>query len=579
MLHRRLGPVTILALVALLLGGLDARAGEKKTFADKNLEWTLPDSDGWRFLEVPDAEKQQGYVARVISNEVGTQMNLMRRPSEGLAPQAFVEEVIGFARKQLEKVKAAKAFQGQLAGKPATCAFVHGEAGGGVEQHASIYVVAHGSDLYLLLVQAFHGAHKKHWKAIDAARRGVRMLEGGGPAEPAATGPLPDADGGGGGEDIGGGTDGTEELDPATWPEKGPKWEEGTIVFPSHNLRWKLPEGTPFKVVGVVDDESAHRVPLVVLRAQQGEDEKSPLSIVTVAALERQEGYRTQLQVNDMNYQNAVASSFHQRLPGAVTLEENIELGGANGSSFGLRGKTKEDAYVSIEDHWVALKGEVYRFRVETMGDRDTYNAFKAPVKALLDGVQFVDTNEPVAGPLAAGIGFHVMPRGSYQGKEYELTVDGIALEKPEIFAKVHPKNSPNALFALEARTEDGSAYMYVEVMAFQTAALNQNRRKPEDFVEEHALTWDEQASGGVKLHKGRGSKGDKTFKAKWAKEKGIGYRFEATFLGHPFVEYGYIVRHRQNTYFIKTQFGGTNAEKKFKKHVKALEKGWDWTK
>ena len=139
--------------------------------------------------------------------------------------------------------------------------------------------------------------------------------------------------------------------------------------------------------------------------------------------------------------------------------------------------------------------------------------------------------------------------------------------------------SNPNVLFVLEARTEDGSAYMYVDVMSFETAALAQNSQKPEDFIDDRALAWEEQASGGVKLRKGRKTKGPKHFKAKWGKAKGIGYRFEAQFFDQPFVENGYLVRHKQRTYFIKEQYGGEDAEKKFKKTLKALQKGWTWAK
>ena len=59
--------------------------------------------------------------------------------------------------------------------------------------------------------------------------------------------------------------------DPDEWPEKGPKREGRTLVFPTRGIRWTLPEGSPFHWIEPAPDEATLAGPLVTAEVVEGD--------------------------------------------------------------------------------------------------------------------------------------------------------------------------------------------------------------------------------------------------------------------------------------------------------------------
>lgn len=590
--------ILLLAITtAAFIGHSPLEAAESKTFTDKNVKWTLPEGGGWQFMPMNEGLKKNGYVAQASNNNISTHMHVVVKDAEGLSAKAYSDEIVGFIRARMAKVQSSKAWKGTLSGLECRAVYVYGSLHDGTPLHGTSYVLLKEKRLYTVLVQVYHDAHKTQWKAIDAARRGVRLINGSGPEEqPAMFGVADDGpdtvkgtkptrppasaagESGSDGADAAGGAEESGGWDSSTWPERGPKLEERTIVLPSHNMRWTVAEDAPWSV-RVGENEGAHGQPLVAFAMSAGEGEAADTCEVMLLVQKRGAGFTTKALVNDIEYQNGLAKSLHARLPGGVTLEEDYEIAGINGSAFGLKGKTEKGAYITVTHYWVALRGEVYRIQTVAQGSRGCEQKFTAAVSDLLGGISFPEETEPVAGPIAGAVPFHVIPRGNYLTKEYTVKAPLIEVLKPEGFGKLTNLNDPNLHFAFETRSEDGTAYYYLDVGSYENAALSQQQIKLESWVEDRATAWETAATGNVKLRKGRKTKGALHSKAKWAKASGIGWRFEAEFYENPFVEYGYYVRHKKYTYVIREQFGGVDAEKKFKSARKALLKKWKWLK
>jgi hypothetical protein len=560
------------ALVLLPTVAARAEAGPSKEFKAKNFKWTLP-SDDWAFVEPTSEQKTDGYVAGVECKEDGGIKAFARVVNDGPTADAVAEEVRRAFGQGLKKVGQSAVTRGSLSGIPGSLVVLSGTAEGGGTLWFRGYAATVGKTLYQVLIEAYNGAEGKRGKEIDAMKRGFRLLADAGPEEePTEIGALEEA---GkvppGGADAGGG---------GTFPPNGPKLEGRTAIFPSHNLRWTLPEGSPFTWQSVTANEKEPAQLLVSLRSEvarkDAKDLEPKVNRCTVALSVRplELGVTSALVVNDAGLQESIRQNVFDGKPDASKTKIDLDrkVGNYQGSSITMAGGVDKSV------HWfiflaVCLKSERYSFEVNLEGGRDVRETFGQALGALLGGVEFVDTKEHVRGPLAVdGVLSHNAARGHSADKEIEFTVPGLTGKKPKGLAAIAFEGGadPNLRAAYEARSADGQTYFYFDVHTYDAQTLQRENKKPEDLVKERETKWRTSAGESTTtVAKGK----EPYFDSSFAGIKGLGYEFTGSLGGHPFVEQGWVIKAKNNILWLRLQLGGTGADKSMDTYVKAMKR------
>ena len=243
--------LAVLACVCLL--GSPALAAEKREVADKNFVWTLPSGD-WKFVE-PDASlKEGGYVVGVEHKDGQVKAWARVVPAEGLKAADLADEVKTAMAEGLTKQGRSQVGQGRLSGLAGSTVAVSGEKGG-VAYLFLGFVIGHEGSLHSLLIDVYNGVEKDLGGEIDALKRGYRLIKGAGPEEaPMGAAPVM-------GDDA-------APMQGEEFPAGGPKREGRAAVFPSHNVRWSLPEGSPFGWARPTNDEKKVGQVLIEARAR-----------------------------------------------------------------------------------------------------------------------------------------------------------------------------------------------------------------------------------------------------------------------------------------------------------------------
>ena len=561
------------ALLLLAVPAFGADTGDAREMKDKNFRWTLP-SKQWAFTEPTADQKSNGYVlGATLSEDGGVVAHVRVVPAGGLKPSEAAEEMRTGANSDVQKQTQSTVAVGKLSGLEGSVAMVSGTAAGGGTLWYRGYAIVVSGTLHQLLINAYNGAETKRGVEIDALRRGYRLLKGSGPEEAAAAPEVhfgdetPKGDGG----------------KPDNWPAAGPKREGSKITFPSHNMSWTLPEGTPFQIVGVTEHETQDKGELLVLNAEvprktpgDGEPRESTCRIAFLA-VPLKEGQTAGAIVSAPNVQADIAKQvFNDQQDASKTkTQPELDVGNVKGGRLTMA-SAQDKAY-----HWfilqiVTLKAEQYEWHISMRGAKDVTQELGPALGALFKGVQFLDTKEAVRGPVAIeNMSTFNGPRGESTDKESEITVPGLTATKPKGVSSVIGSQRGNADPALrlawETRSTDGMAYLFFDVRTYDAQALQRDKTEPQDLVKARETQW--KTGGGddaVTVSKGK----DAWFDTNFAGAKGVGYRFTGSQSGHPFVEMGWVLKAKNNVVFLRAQFGGANAEKTLDGVFKAIKKG-----
>jgi hypothetical protein len=565
---------SLLAAV-LLVAALPAAADEtpKRRFADSNFEWRLPSED-WQWQEVTPDQKTAGYQVGALRHTDGGAITAIVRvvPTNGLSLDELLEEVKGALQgNPFDKVTGTRKDKVRLSGLEGTLLVAQGTAGEKAV-HQRIWSIAAGGKFHQVFVTCWMGAEGKAAAELDALRRGYRLLQGAGPEEPEpATGPAL--------------SDEEPTLEEgAAWPAGGPRREGNRLVFPSHNLEWAIPEGSPFRWTASTADETKFGVQViaearapVVGDAPAGGGAPAPTENIcrlTLQILEAGAGFTPRLWVESPDSQDELAKAFDRVDINKTKIVREIDIGNTSGVALQMAGAVKGGAIGFLRVYLVMVRGKVYVFEANMQGTKDADDAFREPLKALLAAARFPNLQEPVRGPLAiSGIGALGKVRGFGAGEEREGTGPGYTTRKPKELSEINhdPQAVPTEFkFAWEWRSADEQHYFYFDLSSYKAADMQGSRVTEQDFVKTRESQWREHAgSSAVVTGKGK----ENWSKAEFARAKGIGYRFTGDLDGAPFVERGYIVRHKQSVYWVRLQFGGKDAEKALDKMAKAVEK------
>jgi hypothetical protein len=556
-----------LALAALLGAADTAEAAEKREVKDKNFTWQLPNAD-WSWVEPDAGQREAGYaLGAQCGLDGGVQAWARVVQAAGMSAQDMAEEIRSELGKDLAKAGASQVGAGRLSGLSGALVALSGEQAGGTAWWCRVWVVKSSDMLHQLVVQAYRGAETKHGAAIETLRRAYRLIEGAGPDE-AGSDPKFRAE-----DPMGGGPGRTE------FPAGGPKQEGRTAIFPSHNLRWTLPEGGPFTWQNATDDEKGKEQQLIQAVARQPRksegagDPTDTACVVSAFVQPLQPGVTAELVVqNPANQEIFTKAIFDGKIDSARTkIDIERKVGNHTGASLMLAGGEDKVARVFVLVI-VTLQQTMYEFRVQMIGGKDVMRTWGEPVGALIGGIEFPNTTEPIAGPLAVeGIGVFSGPRGHSIDKEVERPLPGATAKKPKGLAEIPIEgNDPTMRLTWEARSADGQAYLWFDVRSWSLTDTAVQRRKLEDWMTDRESQWKAGAGSDAFVGKGKQSWSDGSF----GTAKGLTYRYTGSLRDVPFVEQGWVVKAKNSILFLRAQFGGANAEKTMEAQMKAIKKG-----
>ncbi|MDJ0522432.1 MAG: hypothetical protein QNJ90_10220, partial [Planctomycetota bacterium] len=574
---RRLLPVLVLSLALLPLSV--AFAGDAKEFKAQGVNWTLP--DGWSFGTITSDQSKAGFFARAECSSAAVQIWGYKRATEGLGLDQRVAELKRSGAEGMGTVERTAIKDTTISGIKGKVVIQRVKADGGAKGHFRKYVMVHKGSFYQLIVISWHSAHVSVTDEINAVRAGFRLLKGAG--EKDAPEPMDEVDGGGSdGADGTDGADGDSDGDSdSDWPEKGPKREGRAIMMDHHNIHWTLPKG-PFQWTEGAEDASkkagifATAMGRVERKKQEFEKDTPDNNFcrLDLWLLNTRPGFKAVNWIKGGGAKNFVEENkFLDSIMAAKTrTKDEVNFGNIKSAFVKFEGK-KADTRLALMIFCTVLRGQAYMVMARTWGHTDSYKQMAPHVGKALRGIKFLNTVEPVRGPLLGMIPDYAGDRGERMDEERKYTGPGYVFHKPKGLAHVKAGDSMNRdlKFVGEGRTEDGKNYFYFEIRTFRLNVSNQANPDPEKFIEKRAQDWEAGAGDGASI--GRGGK-LKFKKGSFGKAKGLTYQFTGTLDGEPVIEQGWVVKHKQTMLWIKKQFIGKDAEKNLKKLAKAVKKG-----
>ena len=582
MTHVRALPllITTFALVLLLPGVLLAE--ETKDFADAGFSWTIP--DGWQWMEVSSNDENAGYLARAAYGARDAYVVLSARSIPNDDPnflREHTEEVRQNIAAGLGEARSSVT-EGSLAGVKGTLIKIRGKNRRDVQVVVRIYGIQSGNRIHQIFMEFVNGAEAKFAKQADKARRGYKLKSGGGD-EPAdselAEGLEPS-------ETEEGGADEAEEEGDREGQGKAPGRDGNTLTFGQRNLRWSIPEGSPFEWGRVTSDQTIEAGVMCGAEAtielevsEEAQARGAPTentALVLLFVQKAQEGADAEGMVKHQgNHQMWEKNYFAKVDYGRFKTSDKIDVGNYTGAALMMAGTTEEGHARYLRIYAVVLKDTIYRWEVSLTGDRNVNDDFSEAVKELMKTVEFLNTTTWVRGPLAIrAVAPYDLERGTGVGKERPVRSMGFTAKKPKPFASVEFATGANWRLAWEMRSEDKQKYLYFDVQTWSERSLQGVRNFAEDRIKQREGEWKEGVDSAQTIKKGK----TPYFKASFGKGKGLGYEFKG-FLGEvPFIERGFVVKHKKYWYWFRYQIGGEDAEKIFKKEIKALRKAIKFT-
>lgn len=568
-------------LALLLLPATAAQAGPSKEFKAEGFTWTLPND--WAFSAASPDDKANGIVAKADCESASITAFIYVQQSD-LGVDGRVDDVKKAGAEGLGSLVRSKVLDTTLSGVKGKVVVKKVKTDGGDEAHLRTYVIHTGGRFYQLIVQAWFGAHMTQNAGLNGIRQGFRLTKGAGKQDADET--FDEVDSGGDGDsgsddDDGGSDDSDDGID---WPGSGPKREGSCVKLPERNMQWTLPEG-PLRWIGATEDIKQESGRFMwaggMVKRKKGEFEKNTPDnnrlLLDVIIQKTPAGFKPSAFVQGNGAQNLIEKQW-RTLPKVITgktrNKDDIKIGNARGAYVKFEGE-HQGAHRVVMLFVVTLRGDLYFFRGIGDGHTDVYKHLAPFVGKALKGVKFLETKEDQRGPLAIdSVPDFASKRGESQSKEKKYTLPGCTFTKPEGMAKVPAGGSMERelRWAGEARSEDGSAYLYFDVSAWQLNISNVANTDPEDIVDKRMEQW--KAGGGENALLSKKGKPPFFKKGNFGKGKGLTYKFTGSLGDAPFVEEAWIVKYKGNLLRFRFQYGGVDAEKKLKKLIKTVKKG-----
>ncbi len=577
------------ALAALLLA-LPLAAGAEapsEEFASHGFRWTLPSED-WEFLPVSQDDVRYGWIARVRCKGAPIEAFAYVAPHNGLGLDERMEEVRQQGADGLGDVVASTVKASTLSGVKGAV-FVARVKREQTLGHFRTYAIASGANFYQLMIRAWDGAHETHRDELNALRRGYRLAKGGG-AEDAdeAFDELP-ASAGADGEDGSADAGASRAAEGDTWGPNGPKREGNTVILPSHNFEWTLPEGSPFRWIGATPDEKSESGEFLIAAAQvprekQEFEKDTPdhnFCRMMLIIPSTNPGFRVEQFIKQGGAQDFLERNrFVTNVRAAETrTKDDVNFGNWKAGFIKLEGQHAQGGAITVLMFVAQLRGKVYLVTCQLVGHTDAYKQFGPIIGEALGGIRFPNTKEPILGPLIGAIPEYSAPRGEALGEEREYVGPGFVFHKPKGLARVTVRDSMNqeVRHVCEGRSANEESYVYFEIRSFKLNIPNRPNIDPEEVVKKRIQDWE--ANAGPDAATGKNARGIAWKNGSFNSAKGLTYEFTGSLNGQPFVEEGWVVRHKSNLYSLRLQLGGPEAAKDLKDQVRAIKKGLKWVK
>lgn len=592
---RRFMPFIALASIALLCA--PAQAGASKKFEKYGFSWTLPSGD-WQFNPMSPSDVNAGFVAKAACTAASVEAIIYTKPTDGLSLGERVQEMKDRGGDGLGEAVRSKVLDTTLSGVKGKVVVQRIKADGGARGQFRKYAIISDGKFYQMLIRSWHGAHESAKDEVNGIRKGFRLLKGaGGPdkdetlteiggSQKNQARPEDDDDDSEDDEDSSG-----DDDDDDGWGPPGPTKTGNKVCLPSHNLEWTIPTDSPFRWVEGIENEKAKEGMFLAAQARmerkKKEFEKDTPDYnqcrISLVIQETPPGHKPVKWVKSSQLQDDIRKDvFKGETNNSKTLiKDKVRFGNVKAAYLKMEGKIRGGpaTYLYFQK---SLKGELYSLRVLVRGHVDRMKQFNKPLGQLLKGLRFVDTKEPQAGPLLTIVPDFAAKRGSGLGKEKNFNGPGYTFKKPKFMAKVNADRSllsMNRDFknAFEGRSEDGEAYLYFEIRNYKLNISNTPNPDPEKFVEKRGQDWLAGAGDGASIG---GKKGKLKFKnGKFGTAKGLTYKFTGVLEKAPFIEEGWVVKHKNTMLWLKMQYGGKDAEKKLKPLAKKVRKAMKFKK
>ncbi|MDA1194626.1 MAG: hypothetical protein O2894_05520 [Planctomycetota bacterium] len=574
----------LLALFALPAAAI---AGPSKEFKTDGFSWALPDQ--WVFGSVSPDERGGGVVAKAECEAASITAFVYVETSD-LDLDGRVNDIKELGAEGMGSVARQAVAETSLSGVKGKVVIKNIKPDSGGEGHFRTYIIKSGGKFYQLIVQAWHGSHASQVEGLNALRKGFRLLQGAGGQDADET--MTEVDGGGGdgpaagdnGGNVGGDGGGDSAEDTGNWPPNGPLREGRKITLPNHNFEWTLPE-SDLKWVGGIEDAKAESGRLVwalgLIKREKGEFEKDTPDfnrlILDVVTQPLPADFKTATFVTGGGAQNVVEKNWRALTEvesGKTRNKTEVSVGNHTGSYIKFEGPHGGLNRV-VMVFTIALRGQLYFIRALGDGHTDVYKHLAPVVGEAIKGINFPETKEACRGPLLiASVPDFAAARGSDTGAEKTYTLPGIDFEKPAGMAKVDAgsRMERELLWAGEARSEDGEAYVYFDISAWQLNISNVPNTDPEEIVKNRTEQWNAGAGESPMLSK----RGNPPFwkNGSFGKGKGITYEFTGHLGDVPFTEEAWVVKYKNHLLRFRFQYGGEDAEKKLKDIVRSIKKG-----
>ena len=584
-------PVAALCLLlglsaAFVASSTPAEAGPSMDFKEHGFKWTL--ADDWKFEPPTPEARKAGYVAKAVCTMASLEVYIYTAPTDGLDVAGRVKDVKSAGSMGLGSVNRTVISDATLSGVKGKAVVMKIDANGNAGYFRTT-IIESGGKFYQMLIRAWHGAQIDETDALNEVRKGFRLLEGAGGDDEDLPFDEFDEDEPAkkkGGADAGGANGGDDEGTDPNWPPGGAAKDGRKISLPNHNIEWTLPEG-PFQWTDAPIPATAESGVFVVARAkvervakQEFEKDKPP-SVARLELLIRD--MPTRLKVNtwvkSTDAQETVKNwGLFDTIDATKTRTfEDKKIGNVDGAILKLEGK-KNGKPTMLFLFAVALRGKLYFILGSASGASDVYKHMRKDIGDSVKGVNFLETDELMAGPLLGAVPDFAWIRGTDADEEKEIKGPRFTFKKPKGLGIVKVRDSMNReiRFTGEMRTKDGDAYFYVEIRQYRLNIANTPNPEEEKFVNKRGEDWT--AGAGENADVGRG-KGDLGKKGSFNGAKGLTYEFTGDLDGIPFLEEGYVVKHKDQMFWIKFQYGGEGAEKKLKSFAKKVKKGIKFTK
>ncbi len=609
-----LRPLLVLALVFATGHGVVGAADDlTASYPGANVRWTLPNFE-YTWQELSSIDKDAGSFARAVSDDKNVVAIGTSSPTGGLSVDERIEEMrSSLAAFASAGVRTTVRRPTVLAGIDGQVVILAGETKHDTSIQIRGYAIERDGTFYHLILLIQNDVHETRLDELNALRDGFQLIKGGGTKTVTET--FTEAGSAPRSEQR---DDGASDQEP--WPADGPVREGNKLTFTGYNLEWTLPANGPFSWRSPIRD---------IKNAFQRDGNRTSISPVVhvMASVERTKGefdpedapksnvLQGYLVLFELAGQHDPADfvrspEFDRLIPEIYGFSEVASTGSqirpidlGNGKAImvtreGTRADGRTASAVFIE---TVLRGWLYRWIFTIEGyEKDRTRTFGRPLAELMKGVRFIEATDFVAGPLVPtdGLATFTGSRGIGLGEETQLALpgfswaprtasslggytetDGWTFKKSKAFAQLalaQPK-SQGLQMAIEGRTPDGQGYVYFSIWAEAAARLQNERKEPESIIDDHAKAW--LAGLGDTAKCSKSGKPPYHRQGAFEGEKGLKYEFTARFKDVPYVEEGYVFKHKQTTYWVRLQIGGNPADKGVKDLVNSVKKGFAWAR